>query len=282
MIDRPLISVHELQSHDQDPDWIVCDCRYDLSDTAAGLEQYLASHIPGAVYVDLGKDLSAELTGTNGRHPLPDLETLSATFARIGISNNSQVVTYDADGGVFASRLWWSLRYLGHEFVAVLDGGYPAWDRAGLPTKQGRENRPARHFTPTPREQMRLGIKQILSLGKSVDGQLLDARAPGRFRGIEEPIDPIAGHIPGALNYDWHKSLDVDGHFLPPEILQNQLHAVLEDTPPERVIAYCGSGVSACHVLLAMQIADMDGARLFPGSWSEWIADPSRPISTQV
>ncbi len=275
-----LISPQELIPHLGSPSWAIVDCRFDLLDPAMGEREYLEAHIPGAVYAHLEKDLSAPPTGSNGRHPLPTVQELSAVFSQWGIEKGVQVVAYDASGGSFASRLWWSLRYLGHDAVAVLDGGFPAWTQAELSTTSGLENRRHRSYKPQVRPSMSASISHVMAQIHFTNPRLLDARSPERHRGLEEPHDPVAGHIPGSINRFWDMNIDDDGNFLPREILHKQFEDLLGDTPPQSIIAYCGSGVTSCHNLLAMAYAGFDGARLYPGSWSEWCADPSRPVAT--
>ncbi|MFQ5796779.1 MAG: sulfurtransferase [Candidatus Bipolaricaulia bacterium] len=275
-----LISPRELLPHLDDPNWAIVDCRFDLLNPEAGETTYLESHIPGAVYVHLERDLSAEPTGKNGRHPLPSVEDLADVFSRLGIQDGVQVIGYDASGGGFAARLWWCLRYLGHDAVAVLDGGFPAWEQGGHPTRSGRETRLKAGFKANVRESMRLDMAEILAELGSEKMRLIDARAPERYRGETEPYDPVAGRIPGALNHPWKGNLDEESRFLPPEALRAQLETLLGETLPQQAVFYCGSGVTACHDLLAMEHAGLRGARLYPGSWSEWCADPACPVVT--
>jgi thiosulfate/3-mercaptopyruvate sulfurtransferase len=274
----PLVSPAELLAHLGDERWVVVDCRFDLAAPGAGEQAYETAHIPGAVYAHLDRDLSAPVTGRNGRHPLPDIAAIEATFGRLGIGPDAQVVAYDQDTGMFASRLWWMLRYVGHDRAAVLDGGFAAWVRAGGPTRAGREQRPACAFRAAPRPAMVVSAGEVLDVLGRCDWRLVDARAPERYAGEVEPIDPVAGHIPGARNHPYQTNVDERGVFLPPAALRARFEQTLAGIPPEQTIVYCGSGVSACHDLLAMEIAGVRGARLYAGSWSEWCADPSRPI----
>jgi thiosulfate/3-mercaptopyruvate sulfurtransferase len=274
----PLVSPAELLAHLGDERWVVVDCRFDLAAPGAGEQAYETAHIPGAVYAHLDRDLSAPVTGRNGRHPLPDAAAIEATCGRLGIGPDAHVVAYDQDTGMFASRLWWMLRYVGHDRAAVLDGGFAAWVRAGGPTCAGREQRPACVFRAAPRPEMIVSAGEVLRLLGRRDWRLVDARAPERYAGEVEPIDPVAGHIPGARNHPYQTNVDEHGRFLPAPALRARFEQTLGNIPPERTIVYCGSGVSACHDLLAMEIAGMRGARLYAGSWSEWCADPSRPI----
>ncbi|MEQ1869638.1 MAG: sulfurtransferase [Vicinamibacterales bacterium] len=256
---------------------LIADCRFDLKDAAAGALAFDEGHIPGAVYVHLDRDLSAPKTGMNGRHPLPDPTTLAQTLGRLGIGTGTQVVAYDQDSGMFASRLWWMLRWMGHDEVAVLDGGYARWTAEGRPTRGGAEVRHATTFVARPRGDMLVSGDQVKELADQ-GFRLLDARAPERYRGDVEPLDRVAGHIPGALNHFFQSNLDAGGSFRSAHDLATSLTATLGGAPPDRVICYCGSGVTACHDLLAMEHAGLTGAKLYAGSWSEWSANPDRPI----
>lgn len=276
---RHLISVQELLPHIDASDWAIVDCRFNLLAPEEGEAQYLEGHIPRAVYAHLDRDLSGPPSGGNGRHPLPSVEEMERTFSRWGIDGSVQVVAYDVESGPMAARLWWMLRYVGHERAAVLDGGMKAWREQELPLP-GREVRAPRAFVARPRASMRVDASQILDRRSSGIGLLVDARAPERYRGDEEPLDPVAGHIPGAVNHFYQTSLDAKGRFLPPEALRERFHALLGDAAPQSVVVYCGSGVTACHNLLAMAHAKVEGARLYPGSWSEWCSDPARPVET--
>ena len=275
-----LITPGQLNTNVDRSTWAIVDCRFDLHDPTKGEKEYMEDHIPDALYAHLERDLSAPLTGSNGRHPLPTAESLSDVLTRWGIAADVQVVAYDASGGPFASRLWWCLRYLGHKAVAVLDGGYHSWKQAGFPTQGGGENRSPRTFIPRIQSNLRVDITQLTSQIGSANLLLLDARAPERYRGEEEPLDPVAGHIPGAINRFWELNLDDAGQFLPPEMLRAQFEVLFGKTSPSSIIGYCGSGVTSCHNLLAMEYAGLHGARLYPGSWSEWCADPTRPVAT--
>jgi thiosulfate/3-mercaptopyruvate sulfurtransferase len=257
--------------------WAIVDCRYDLQNESWGHEQYRAAHIPGAVYVSLGEDMAAPRTGQNGRHPLPSVEALTTLFGRLGISRDTQVVAYDQDNGMYASRLWWSLRYLGHDAVAVLDGGWAKWVREGRPTTSGEERRGATSFEANARPEMRLSVEDVSARLTDPSMLLVDARAPERFEGRNETIDRAAGHIPGAANHFFKTNLADDATMLAADKLRESLGRTLMGRNPTEVVMYCGSGVTACQNLLAMEHAGMQGARLYVGSWSEWSADPSRP-----
>jgi thiosulfate/3-mercaptopyruvate sulfurtransferase len=259
-------------------DWAIVDCRFDLHNAPWGRVQYLASHIPGAVHANLNDDLAGPRTGRNGRHPLPTLDALVATLGRWGITSNTQVVAYDQDSGMYASRLWWLLRYAGHVAVAVLDGGWAAWIREGRPTRSGDETRTPVTFSLLSGLEQPVLIDEVSAALGDRECLLVDARAPERYEGRVEPIDRVPGHIPGAVNHFFKGNVNEQGLMLPPEMLREHFARVLKGKDPTQVIAYCGSGVTACHNLLAMEHAGLHGARLYPGSWSEWSSDESRPI----
>ena len=256
--------------------WVVVDCRFDLTDEQWGRRQYEQAHVPGAVYASLNDDLAGPRTGSNGRHPLPSVDALAATFSRLGIANGAQVVVYDQDAGLHASRLWWSLKYLGHAEVALLDGGWAKWIAEGRPTAAGRESRPAAIFTPAVRPEMRVNIEDVQRRMTDARTLLVDARGPERFEGRSETIDKVAGHIPGARNHFYKWNLDENGTMRSADELRARYTALLDGRSPADVVMYCGSGVSACHNLLAMEHAGLTGTPLYAGSWSEWSADPTR------
>ena len=275
-----LISTAVLASHMDDQAYAIVDCRAKLDDPGWGLREHATAHIPGAVYADLTTDLSGPKTGTNGRHPLPEPHTLAHTFSRLGITSGIQVVAYDQENGMFASRLWWLLRWLGHDAVAVLDGGFRKWTAEGRPVEGGETHRPSRDFTGSPRAEMAVDATTVASHLDARTPLLVDARAPERYRGEVEPLDKTAGHIPGARNHFFQWNVDEKGVFRTPEELRAKISATVGDVPADQIVCYCGSGVTACHNLLALEHAGLPGARLYPGSWSEWSADPSRPVET--
>lgn len=275
---RTLISTDALAHRLTDPAFVIVDCRYNLDDERWGAVTYRAQHIPGAAYAHLGHDLAGAKTGTNGRHPLPDPAALAATFGALGVTEGVQVVAYDQDTGMYASRMWWLLRWLGHTAVAVLDGGFAKWIAEGRPTAAADETHAARTFRGTASDQMVMNASAVGAVRRSPDWMLVDARAPERYRGETEPIDKVAGHIPGAANHFFKWNLAERGTFRTPEELRTRLHAAIGDTPADHVVCYCGSGVTACHNLLALEHAGIEGAKLYPGSWSEWSSDPSRPV----
>ena len=273
-----LITPDELAPHLADDHWVVIDCRFDLADPPKGEQLYLESHIPGARYAHLDRDLSGEKTGTNGRHPLPTAEQMRSRFGAFGISPGKQVVVYDADSGMHASRLWWMLRYMGHDAVALLDGGFARWTREERPVRGGKEESRAATFVGAPRERWRLSAEDVSRGLHDPSRVLVDARSEERFRGDHETLDKKAGHIPGARNYFFQRNLSTDKTFKSRDELREQWQSVLANATPEQVVMYCGSGVTACHNLLAMEHAGLKGARIFPGSWSEWSADDTRPV----
>lgn len=275
-----VISPAQLAEQLDNPQWRIIDCRFDLAQPEAGEAAYHDGHIPGALYAHLERDLSGPITAHSGRHPLPDPDRLAVTFASWGIGADTQVVCYDAQASVYAARLWWLLRWLGHQAVAVLDGGWEAWEEQQRPIdKQTPRIAPA-EFRGQPRPAMFTDSEELLGLLGKPDYRLIDARSPERFSGEKEPIDDRAGHIPGAINLPYQINLDSGDCYLPPEALKKMYRRVLDDTEPEHCILMCGSGVTACHSLLAMEMAGLHGARLYVGSWSEWIRDPQRPIAT--
>lgn len=275
-----LITPEELRHHLDDASLAIVDCRFKLEDVEAGRRAYLDAHIPGATYAHLDDDLSGPKTGTNGRHPLPSPEAMIQTFSAWGIASETQVVAYDDQyGGMGAARLWWMLKYMGHDRAAVLDGGWQAW-AAAFPTRSGSESRPAAQFVGRPGPDMIRDAEAVSVLAGSASWKVIDSRAGPRYRGDQEPIDRAAGHIPGARHLYWQSLVGPDGRMLPPDQLRVKLSNVLGETPPAQSVFYCGSGVSAAANLLAMEVAGLPGAKLYPGSWSEWSSDPKRPVAT--
>lgn len=273
-----LISVHDLATLAK-PTWRIFDCRFNLAEPQAGRAAYAAGHLPGAFFLDLDDDLSGPRSGLNGRHPLPDPQLLASKLAGLGVDAGTQVVAYDDVGGMFAARLWWLLRWLGHERVAVLNGGLPAWTAAGHGLSTDVPESPAAGFTAQLRHCMKVDADYVLGHLHQPGMLLIDARAPDRFRGENETLDPVGGHIPGAINRFFRDNLDAKGCFKPAAQLQEEYGALLKGGDAHRVVLQCGSGVTACHNLLAMESAGMSGARLYAGSWSEWCADPARPVA---
>jgi thiosulfate/3-mercaptopyruvate sulfurtransferase len=282
-----LIDVASLRALMAAPGIAVLDCRFDLAAPDAGRGAYLRGHIPGARYVDLNRDLAAPVAAASGRHPLPDPQALAELFRGLGLAPDTQVVVYDESNGSFAARAWWLLRWLGYPKVAVLDGGMSAWLRGGGATESGEPPRPAAGqsaagtagTTVQVNRQAALGADELIAALENPRTLLIDARAPERYRGAVEPIDPVAGHIPGAVNHPFSTNLRDDGRFLPREELERRWRDRLGEASPADVIVMCGSGVTACHNLLALERAGLPGARLYAGSWSEWIRDPRRPVA---
>jgi thiosulfate/3-mercaptopyruvate sulfurtransferase len=272
-----LITPKELIQHLEDPNWAIFDVRFDLNDKEKGLQDYLTGHIPGAIYAHLERDLSTPASPQGGRHPLPPVEVLAKTFSSWGINDEVQVVAYDDRGGGIAARLWWSLRYLGHNQVALLDGGFPAWVQADLPTRKGEERRLPRNFKPQVNHWMLVDARDVLQSLDEDTSLLIDSRSPERYQGLEEPLDRLAGHIPGAVNRFWQDNLDASETFLPKEILRKEWEKFLKDIPPQEVTVHCGSGVTGCLNIFAMTLAGLKGARLYAGSWSQWLEDPDLP-----
>lgn len=277
---QPIVSAAWLRARlpARDSRLVVVDVRANLKDPAWGHARYLEGHLPGAVFADTDRDLSAPKTGTNGRHPLPAVEGMAEVFGRLGIGPDSEVVAYDHASGLFAARLWWMLRYLGHTRAAVLDGGMDAWEQAGGSLVPGEETRAPQRFIPKPEPGMAVGLAEVEAGLRNGAHLLVDAREPVRWRGEHEPIDPVAGRIPGARNHLWKESLDPDGRFRAPGELREILGALTGDRKRRRIVCYCGSGLSAAHDALALELAGIEDVAVYSGSWSEWCADPSRPV----
>ncbi len=274
-----LVSASELLPNINNSSWAVIDCRFDLLQPEWGILEYEKSHIPGAIYAHLDRDFSSPITPQTGRHPLPDIQEMAKRLGQWGIGQDTQVVVYDTTGGSYASRIWWMLRFLGHTRVAIFDGGLRNWVEKHLPLSTGIETRKPTIFTPKVNWSMLVDAEVVEKLRQDPAYLLIDARAPERFRGEKEPIDPIAGHIPGAVNRFHGLNLAADGTFLPIEDLQRQFNSLLDGKSADHVIVYCGSGVTSCHHILAMELAGLNGAKLYAGSWSEWIRDHNRPIA---
>ncbi len=274
-----LISTGQLLKQLNDRDWAIIDCRFNLADTEAGFKAYRSGHLPNAFYAHLDMDLSGRTADYTGRHPLPNVTAFVQKLGAWGITHQTQVVVYDDASGAFAARLWWLLRYLGHDKVAVLDGGIKAWHKLGLPVTTALPHGQPAVYRPYINEDLVLTAMDVQNGLARKNLCLIDARAPERFRGEQEPIDPVAGHIPGAVNRPFQFNLDSNGLFLPPGKLQEQFITLIQEQKPEQVAHMCGSGVTACHNLLAMESAGLTGSKLYAGSWSEWIRNPNRPVA---
>lgn len=279
-----LLNVDQLNALSGRDDVVIFDVRHDLADLDAGRGAYHAGHVPGACFLDHEEDLSAPKTGGNGRHPLPPLSEFSALMSRYGVKPGVQVVVYDAGNSMFAAHLWWMLRWIGHDKVAVLDGGWQAWLEAGgsvstdIPTPPTHEM--ADQAVVTQPVMPVVDTETVLKHLSTSRFTIIDARAENRFKGEVEPMDPVAGHIPGALNRPNTLNLQEDGRFRSAHELKLAFNALLGSREPQTVVHQCGSGITACHNLFAMQIAGLKGSALYPGSWSEWCSDPARPVET--
>ena len=274
----PLISTTELAAIINEPNLVIVDSRHDLMNPALGSEAYAAGHIPGAIYLSIDDDLSGAKTGSNGRHPLPTPEAFAVTLGAKGIGNASKVVVYDQGTAMFVGRLWWMLRWLGHTDVWVLDGGIAQWQKEGRATETRANARAATTFAGKLDDSMRLTAAQTHALLADPSRRILDARAAERYRGEVEPVDPVAGHIPGAFNRAFPNNLR-DGLFKPADELKAEFAAILAGRQPGQLIHQCGSGVSACANMIAMEHAGLNGSKLYAGSWSEWCADATRPVA---
>jgi thiosulfate/3-mercaptopyruvate sulfurtransferase len=296
MSQTTLITPRQLAARIEEPELAVIDCRFDLARPQWGREAFASARIPHAQYAHLDHDLSGKIDPFTGRHPLPALDEIAGRLGQWGIDRQVQVVAYDQGPGVYAARLWWLLRWLGHTRVAVLDGGMAAWQEEKLPLDtapmsdsrpQAQRERPPRRFDPRPDPEMVASTAELEEIIASrqlagSDLVLVDARSADRFAGHNETIDPVAGHIPGARNHPFTDNVDTAGRFLDRGTLRERFAKTLEGVPPDAVICMCGSGVTACQNLLAMEVAGLQGARLYPGSWSEWIRDPKRPIASET
>jgi thiosulfate/3-mercaptopyruvate sulfurtransferase len=279
-MEKLLVTAEELAKHLDDPSWVVFDTRHELTAPGAGREHYAEGHIPGAYFLDTDEDLAGPKTGSNGRHPLPDMQAFAARINQCGVTPSTQVVAYDDLGGNFAVRLWWMLRWLGHERVALLDGGWPLWLRERRPVSKEVTAPRAGSFVPKPRLGATVDVHFVERFSEDPAAMLIDARAAARYSGANETIDPVAGHIPGAINRFWQRNLEPDGRFKDPAELREEWLDLLGDADVEKTVHMCGSGVTACHNLFALELAGLGQGRLYAGSWSEWCADRSRPVAT--
>jgi thiosulfate/3-mercaptopyruvate sulfurtransferase len=275
-----LVSAGELAAHVSDTGWVVCDCRHDLLHYDSGRDAYARAHIPGARFLHLDEDLSGPKNGRNGRHPLPHPITFTLRLGALGIDNRKQVVAYDASGGCYAARLWWMMRWVGHARIAVLDGGWDAWLQGAFPVTSDPPVIVGTTFNPDLQSASSVDSAFLMSHLARQEIAILDARSSDRFRGENETLDPVAGHIPGAVNRFFRHNLDESGRFKPAALLEREFGNLLGNRRPGSVVHQCGSGVTACHNLLAMEVAGLNGSKLYPGSWSEWVSDPSHPVAT--
>jgi thiosulfate/3-mercaptopyruvate sulfurtransferase len=275
----PLVNADWIAARLGQPNVKIVDTRFSLSDTSAGRRAYDASHLPGAVYMHLDDDLSGTVTRSSGRHPLPPVEEFAESLGAAGIGNSDTVVVYDAAGGAIAARCWWMLRWLGHEKAAILDGGFSAWSDGGYPVESGKPQVSPAIFNARPRAWMVVSADEVLDGMSRGEIVVVDAREPERFKGLAEPIDTVAGRIPGAVNFPFRDTLTAGDRLLPASELRRRWLGKLAGHAPQQVVCMCGSGVTACLDLLAMELAGLEGARLYAGSWSEWIRDPDRPVA---
>jgi len=275
-----LIDIKTLRQNLQQPNWRIIDCHFELDNPDAGRLAYQQAHIPGAIYAHLDNDLSGKIVpGKTGRHPLPEVERLVQTFSNWGIDHETQVIVYDDLGGTIAARLWWMLKWMGHAPVALLNGGLSAWIKAGYPLENVIHKPEPRTFHPVIQPSLMINAEAI-ETGQQPQHVLIDSRAPERYRGDIEPLDPVAGHIPGAINLHCQENLDENQVFLPKERLMERFADLVRDRTANEIIFYCGSGVTAAHNILAMYHAGLGLGKLYPGSWSDWVTDPTRPVET--
>ena len=279
MIYKTIISAKNLIKNLHNSDFKIFDCRCDIKDSAYGLDAYNDGHIPGAIFVDVDLDLASEKTSTSGRHPLPNPEIIAEKLSKWGVSDNTQAVIYDDAGGAFASRMWWILRWLGHENAAVLDGGMGSFLSLGQKLTAEHTEITSSQFNPRIHDNMHVVIEEVEKIQYQLDKVLIDARSTERYLGIKDPVDDIYGHVPGALSSPLGLNLDKNGFFRTSDELKLHFSKLLGEIRPENTVSMCGSGITACHNLLAMEIAGLSGARLYVGSWSEWITNPKRPIA---
>ena len=275
-----LISPKTVNEHLEDPNWRFFDCRYVLTEPDKKQAEFAESHLPGATYAHVNHDLAApQIQGKTGRHPLPKIAELSKTFSAWGISSSTQVVVYDDAGGAYAVRLWWMLRWLGHDAVAVMDGGWPRWVQEGRQVTTALTVLEPKKFKASPRDNWLVTAEDIKADLDNYEVRILDARNSDRFQGINETLDPVAGHIPGAVSAPFVENLDEDGNWKSKSVLRLMYEKLLSGSPAEQAVSYCGSGITACHNILAMYHAGLGDSRLYCGSWSDWIADHKRPVA---
>lgn len=277
---EPIVSTRWLLARLYEPELVIVDCRFLLSDPEAGRKAYTEDHIPGAIYLHLEEQLSAPISAHGGRHPLPDISKFTATLSKVGINRESIVVAYDDQGGAYASRLWWMLKYLGHERVYIMDEGYSAWKNAKFPVSDHQAVRIPSQYEANIQHDMLVSMEDVLNVVNNGNGgaMLIDSREARRYQGLEEPIDPIAGHIPGAINKFWKDVLDENGRWKSTEVLKEHFEGIV---PEQEIIVYCGSGVSACPNVLALGKAGYKNVKLYAGSWSDWISYEGNRVATE-
>ena len=279
MIYKTVISVNDLKNNIKNKDFLIFDSRCDIKDSGYGIDSYTEGHIENAIFIDVDTDLASEKRPGTGRHPLPDVDTFSNKLCHWGMSNNKQVVVYDDAGGAFAGRLWWMLKWLGHEAVAVLDGGLNSWVKYGNKLVTTPTVFEKSYFEPNIQENMIAAVKDVEEAQFNMNTILLDARSKERYEGLNDPVDPIAGHVPGAISHPLSTNLDRTGKFRTKEDLKHNFSKIANDMNDREIISMCGSGITACHNILALEISGIKGVPLYVGSWSEWITDKSRPIA---
>lgn len=280
MVYSSIVNADVVSQYLEDRNWRVIDCRFNLKIPEEGHALYTIAHIPNAIYAHLNDDLSSPVTMSSGRHPLPEVDKITQTLSRWGVDRNTQVIVYDNAAGSYAARLWWLLRWLGHTKVAVLNGGLDIWKRQGLPLSSDQPEFSPAKFSGSPDTGMIASTGEIEKNLHDPQFLLIDVRDPIRYQGLQEPIDSVAGHIPGAINVPWKTNIDKDGLYLPKAQLFERYTHLLHGNSAENTVFMCGSGVTACHSLVALEYLDMKGARLYPGSWSQWVSDPKHPVQT--
>ena len=277
---KTIINAEDLISNINNEEFVIFDCRCDIKDTSYGIEAYNDGHIPNAIFLDIDRDMASEKSPSSGRHPLPDPKALSDKLSQWGVDNTKQLIIYDDAGGAFAGRAWWVFRWLGHQGgVAVLNGGIGGYISAGGKLDKSQSARPRVEYTYSVDDSLHVDIDEVIDAQFKVNTTLIDARSKERYLGIKDPVDPIAGHVPGAISHPLGNNLDKNGFFKTPDELKLNFSKLLGDNNSTELISMCGSGITACHNILAMEIAGLKGVKLYVGSWSEWITDSSRPIA---
>ncbi len=276
---QTIISVEDLNKNINNQDWFIFDCRFMLKEPEGGLQKFNQGHIPGAQFADMDKDLASPMTATSGRHPLPDPDQLIKILQSWGVNNSSQIICYDDMSGAFAARMWWLLKWLGHEDIAVLDGGLDKWTAAGLEIETKVKERTPGTFNGRANNDMWVDVEFVKNELSANKINLLDARSEERYTAKDTKTDPVAGHVPGAMSFPFSGNLSKQGVFLSKDQLRDRFASLMNNAEGKEIVNMCGSGVTACHNLLAMSVADLPMTKLFVGSWSEWIKDNSRPVA---